>query len=69
MLKILVAAVLGVATLLPTATASADEGNWGDRELTRASIVAGPESVEPGTTAGDNDQAPVQFHDQEHAGH
>ena len=68
MLKILVGLVLGVAILLPTATAFADEGNWGDRDSASASIVAAPVSIDLGTVAGDNDQPAVQFRaDQEHA--
>jgi hypothetical protein len=66
--KILVALVLGVAILLPTAAAFADEGNWGDRDSSITSIVAAPESSDLGTVAGDNDQPAGQFRgDQEHA--
>ncbi len=68
MLKILVALVLGVAILLPTATAFADEGNWGDRDSSSTSIVVQTEPIYLGTIAGDNDQPLVQFRaDQEHA--
>jgi hypothetical protein len=66
--KILVALVIGVAILLPTATAFADEGNWGDRDSSSTSIVVQTEPIDLGTIAGDNDQLTVQFRaDQEHA--
>ncbi len=67
MLKILVALVLGVAILLPAATALADEGNWGDRDSSSTSIVVQTEPINLGTIAGDSDQSVVQFRaDQEH---
>jgi len=68
MLKILVAVVLGVAILLPAATAFADEGNWGDRDSSSTSIVVQTEPINLGTIAGDRtDQSIVQFRaDQEH---
>ncbi len=67
MLKILVALVLGVAILLPTATAFADEGNWGDRDSSSTSIVVQTEPIYLGTIAGDSDQPLVRFRaDQEH---
>jgi ABC-type cobalt transport system substrate-binding protein len=64
--KILMAVVLVVAILLPTA-AFADEGNWGDRDSASTSIVVQTEPIYLGTIAGDSDQPLVQFRgDQEH---
>ncbi len=66
--KTFLALVLGVAILLPTATAFADEGNWGDRDSSSTSIVVQTEPIGLGTIAGDSDQSLVQFRaDQEHA--
>ena len=59
--KIIVALVLGMAILLPTAAAFADEGNWGDRDSSSTSIVVQTEPIGLGTIAGDNDQLTVQF--------
>jgi hypothetical protein len=68
MSKILVAIVLG-AVLLPAAAAFADEGNWGDRDLSSPSIVVQTEPINLGTVAGDDGLSVGPTHaDQEHAG-
>jgi hypothetical protein len=52
MRNILVALFVGVAILLPAAGAFADEGNYGDRDSSVASVVAQAEPVQPGIVSG-----------------
>jgi hypothetical protein len=67
--KFLLAMVLGAAVLLPAATALADEGNWGDRDLSSPSIVVQTEPINLGAIAGDDGLSVGPAHaDQEHAG-
>jgi hypothetical protein len=68
MLKVIVAVALGVAVLTPSATVFADEGNYGDRDTPRPSIVVQTEPINLGTVAGDNGLPVGPTHtDQEHA--
>lgn len=48
----LVALFVGVAILLPTAGAFADEGNYGDRDSSGASVVVQAEPIQLGIVSG-----------------
>ena len=50
--NILGALFVGVAILLPSVGAFADEGNYGDRDSSVAPIVAQAEPTQPGIVSG-----------------
>jgi hypothetical protein len=52
MRTILVALFVGVAILLPAAGAFADEGNYGDRDSSVASVVVQAEPIQLGIVSG-----------------
>jgi hypothetical protein len=61
MRNILVALIAGAAILLPAAGALADEGNYGDRDSSVATVVAQAEPIQLGIVSG-TDKDP--YHDE-----
>ena len=61
MRNILVALIAGAAVLLPAAGAFADEGNYGDRDSSVATVGAQTEPIQVGIVSG-TDKDP--YHDE-----